>query len=91
MLRSIFTKPAYNLSDLLELVPVSRSTAYQEIKARRLHPTKVGRRVLFLADDILTWLEHHRSTTAAISTSDIRSATGPGPSASSPTTTSSIL
>ena len=64
-LSATITKPAYDLPALLKLVPVGRSLVYEEIAAGHLRATKVGRRTIFLADDVATWLEHLRATSAA--------------------------
>ena len=53
-------KPVYNLVELLKIVPIGRSSIYNEVKAGRLRAAKMGRRTLFLANDISTWLEKMR-------------------------------
>lgn len=49
-------KPIYNIPELLKVVPIGRSKLYEEIKFNRLRPTKIGRRTLFMLNDVLTWL-----------------------------------
>lgn len=59
-LATILNKTAYSVSELLQLGPWSRTMVYEEIKAGRLRSTKLGRRTIFLADDVITWLEKLR-------------------------------
>ena len=58
----IFDKPAYDIKGLLELVPISRGSIYNEIKAGRLRICKMRRKTLFLAKDISAWLESLQSS-----------------------------
>lgn len=51
------SKLAYSLAEVLELQPLSRSAVYLEIQAGRLRKIKVGRRSIFLAEDVRAWLE----------------------------------
>ncbi len=60
--RGFLAKPAYGLNELLELQPCGRSFVYEEIKAGRLRATKAGRRTIFLADDVASWLESLRTS-----------------------------
>ena len=50
-------KLAYSIQELVKLQPLGRSSIYEEIKSGRLRATKAGRRTIFLADDIVEWLE----------------------------------
>ena len=49
-----------SMKDLLSRVPISRSTIYLEIRAGRLKPLHIGRRVLFEPDTVEAWLAAHR-------------------------------
>ncbi len=60
--RGFLAKPAYGLNELLELQPCGRTFVYEEIKAGRLRATKAGRRTIFLADDVASWLESLRTS-----------------------------
>jgi hypothetical protein len=55
-IRDTLSKPAYDITTLLELVPMSRSWVYSEISAGKLRPTKAGRRTIFLVGDVADWL-----------------------------------
>jgi excisionase family DNA binding protein len=57
------TKAAYDLDGLLHIQPGKRSYIYNEIKTKRLRATKMGRRTIFLADDVAAWLEGMRAKT----------------------------
>jgi len=56
-IRDYLKKPVYSLQELLQNQPLGRSSIYKEIKSGRLRATKAGRRTIFLADDIVEWLE----------------------------------
>jgi excisionase family DNA binding protein len=47
---------AIDLKGLQRLVPISRTTVYEEIKRGRLRLHKVGRRSLFLTSEVQGWL-----------------------------------
>ena len=51
-------KLAYDANDLLEMVPICRSSIYNEIKKGNLRPKKMGRRNIFLREDVKNWLEN---------------------------------
>lgn len=51
------TPLAYPLRDWCKLVGISVPQAYIEIKERRLHAVKRGRRTLIRAEDSRAWLE----------------------------------
>lgn len=53
----MLNQPVYDVNSLLKVVPIGRSSIYNEIKAGRLRTSKMGRRTLFLANDVLAWLE----------------------------------
>jgi hypothetical protein len=55
-IRDTLSKPAYGIPDLLDIVPMSRSWIYSEIEDGKLRVTKVGRRTIFLVDDVADWL-----------------------------------
>ncbi len=47
---------AYDIKSFCKAFNVSRSFAYEEIKAGRLKPVKCGRRTLIPRDHALAWL-----------------------------------
>jgi predicted DNA-binding transcriptional regulator AlpA len=53
-------KSAYSLRELLELVPLSKSSIYGQIKAGRLRAAKCGRRTIFMIGDVEQWLDGMR-------------------------------
>ena len=57
------TKLAYSISELTQVVPVCRTGIYEEIKAGRLHPTKIGRRTMILAAEVDRWLAERAAAT----------------------------
>ncbi len=54
-------KLAYTVDQLGQASGVGRTKIYQEVKAGRLHPTKLGKRSIILAEDAKAWLDSHRS------------------------------
>ena len=51
-------KRALSIAGFCERYGVGRTTAYAEIRAKRLHIVKVGKRTLVLADAAETWLRN---------------------------------
>jgi excisionase family DNA binding protein len=51
------SKLAYSLSEVSELVGISRSAIYLALRARELRAVKGGRKTLVLAKDLDEWLE----------------------------------
>lgn len=49
-------KLAFSIKELTELMPVSRDTVSREVKAGRLIVTILGRRQMFLAENVRKWL-----------------------------------
>lgn len=49
---------AYSISQVLEMVPVGRTTLYHEISQGRLKAKKIGRRTLILAEDLERFIEN---------------------------------
>lgn len=47
---------AYDIAALRRVMPIRRSSIYNEIKAGRLRASKLSGRTIFLAADIATWL-----------------------------------
>ena len=47
---------AYSVSDVLELVGISRSKFYQLVNARQIRVRKIGNRTIILAGDLDAWL-----------------------------------
>lgn len=50
-------KLAYTVSELCQVVGVSRATVYKEIKGERLHIRKVGKRTLIPVEEVRAWLK----------------------------------
>jgi hypothetical protein len=48
---------ALDMHGLLAAVPVSRTFVYEEIKKGRLVARKLGKRTIFLIEDVRAWLE----------------------------------
>ena len=63
-IRDTLLKPAYDLQELVELTPFSRSSLYNAISAGRLKRTKAGGRTIFLVDDVADWLMNLRDVSA---------------------------
>lgn len=53
-------KLAYRISEAAEAVGLSRSTLYELIARKELHPFKVGNRTLIDADDLKAFLQRAR-------------------------------
>jgi hypothetical protein len=51
-------KRAFSIAEFCSLYDVGRTTAYGEIKAKRLHVVKVGKRTLVPADSAESWLKN---------------------------------
>jgi hypothetical protein len=62
-IRDTLSKPAYDIPDLLDIIPMSRSWIYSEIDDGKLRVTKAGRRTIFLVDDVADWLSSLREAT----------------------------
>lgn len=56
---------AYSVVETLELLSVGRTTLYALVKSGDLRATKCGRKTLFLASDIIAFIERLRSGEAA--------------------------
>ena len=50
------TKAAYSVSELLETVPIGRTSVYAAIRDGKLKAKKFGRKTVFLAPDITAFL-----------------------------------
>lgn len=50
------TKIAYSVNELREVVPLGRTRIYELVAAGLLKATKVGRRTMFLAPDVVALL-----------------------------------
>lgn len=50
------TKPAYSVNDLLELLPLGRTSLYAAIKCGDLKSTKFGKSTWFFAKDVAAFL-----------------------------------
>ena len=58
-------KLAYSIKEFCQRVGIGRSSAYVEIKARRLKIVKCGRRTLIRAADLDAWLANLSQTHAS--------------------------
>jgi excisionase family DNA binding protein len=47
---------AYSIPQLVALTGIGRTTIYAELKAGRLKARKIGRRTIFLSEDVTAWL-----------------------------------
>lgn len=50
------TKAAYSVREAASLLSIGRSSLYETVKRRDLRPVKLGRRTLFLSDDLAAFL-----------------------------------
>jgi excisionase family DNA binding protein len=50
------TRAAYSVNELLEILPLGRTSLYAAIKAGTLKATKLGKKTLFLAPDVAAFL-----------------------------------
>lgn len=55
------TRPAYSVNELLEILPMGRTSLYSAIKNGSLKATKYGKSTWFLAPDIAEFLSSLRS------------------------------
>lgn len=60
-------KLAYSIDEAAQASSVGRSLLYDEIRARRLRATKVGRRTIIAVDDLRAWLTAKASPQAEAS------------------------
>lgn len=49
-------RPAYSVNEILEILPLGRTSLYAAIKDGALKATKFGKKTLFLAPDIVEFL-----------------------------------
>jgi excisionase family DNA binding protein len=54
------SKAAYTVNETLQLLSVGRTNLYRLVKDGRLVPTKIGKKTLFAAPDIVSLLSKHR-------------------------------
>lgn len=54
---SIFTKVLYSPQEAMELIGISRPTLYREIKRGALRLRKIGRKSVFHADDLVSYVD----------------------------------
>lgn len=50
-------KPAYSIDELLNILPLGRTKLHSEINKGRLKATKLGKKTIFLAEDVSDYLE----------------------------------
>ena len=55
-------KAAYSIAEFCGLVSLGRSRVFEEIREKRLHIVKVGRRTLIPATEVSAWLERLAGT-----------------------------
>jgi predicted DNA-binding transcriptional regulator AlpA len=53
----MYNRTAITVADLVDELGLSRSKLYTEIKAGRLKPRKIGRKTIFLVDDVRRYLD----------------------------------
>lgn len=58
-------KLAYTVDELVAATSIGRTKIYDEIKRKKLHPTKVGDRTLITVEEAQRWLASGRQTSAA--------------------------
>jgi excisionase family DNA binding protein len=49
-------KAAYSVNETLERLSIGRTTLYKLVKDGELHPVKLGKKTLFLAPDLASFL-----------------------------------
>jgi excisionase family DNA binding protein len=52
---------AYSIPQVVEATSIGRSLLYQQIKAGNLKTFKIGTRTLIAAEDLVAWLEQHKT------------------------------
>ena len=62
-MNQIRVRPAYPIDDFCRDFGISRSTAYAEIRARRLKAFKIGDKTMVAGEDALAWRDLYRSGT----------------------------
>lgn len=63
-----FSKLAYSIAEFCELVGLGRTGAFKEIRLKRLHAVKVGRRTLIPAGEVKAWLDRLAAASASPAT-----------------------
>jgi hypothetical protein len=63
MLNNNLNKAAYSVNELLNLLPLGRTSLYAAIKTGGLKATKFGKRTFFLASDVANFLSTLPSAT----------------------------
>lgn len=51
------TKLTYTVDELSAATSIGRTKIYQQVKAGRLRPSKIGDRTLFPVEEVKRWLE----------------------------------
>lgn len=59
------SKLAYSLEDFCDLVGLTRTGAFKEIREGRLHAIKIGRRFVVPAAEVKAWMERLAALVAA--------------------------
>ena len=52
---------AYSIPQAVEATSIGRSLIYKQIKAGNLNTFKIGTRTLIAAEDLVAWLEQHKT------------------------------
>jgi hypothetical protein len=63
--QGVHVKPVYSIPEFCRDFGVGRSSAYVEIRAKRLRAFKVGASTRIAGEDALAWREAYRSRRAA--------------------------
>jgi excisionase family DNA binding protein len=58
------TKAAYTVSETLTVLSIGRTSLYAAVKNGDLRPAKLGKKTLFLADDLVAFLSKLRGVAA---------------------------
>jgi hypothetical protein len=62
---AVHVKPVYSIPEFCRDFGVGRSSAYVEIREKRLRAFKIGAAARIAGEDALAWRESHRSPRAA--------------------------
>jgi excisionase family DNA binding protein len=58
VMQTVSPKVAYDVTETARLLSIGRTSLYARVKAGELRATKLGRKTLFLASDIVAFVEH---------------------------------
>ena len=57
------SKLAYSVNEVLEILPIKKTSLYKTINQGKLRATKLGKKTLFLANDVSDFLDSLPSMT----------------------------